>query len=125
TFTLTHTGNQVTDTIATLPAGHSDTITVTVTINASVANGSTITNTAMVSSTTPDPNTSNNSSTATTTISNSSGLFVQHNQTKPISFWNGPQGQELIGLLPRNSGGQTLGQWMASTFPRLFGGANG
>src|SRR5207249_934264 len=56
TFTLSNNGNQVSDTIATLPSGHSDTITIIVKVNANVANGAVISNTAMVSSSTSDPN---------------------------------------------------------------------
>jgi uncharacterized repeat protein (TIGR01451 family) len=75
-FSLNNTGNQVSDTIATLPSGHSDTFTVTASVNASVGNGTQISNTATVSSSTPDPNLSNNSSTFTTTVSGTSADLV-------------------------------------------------
>jgi hypothetical protein len=67
-FTLSNNGNQISDTIATLPSHHTQTIMVTVKVNANVANNTKISNTATVSSSTPDPNPSNNSSTATTTV---------------------------------------------------------
>src|SRR5438093_1417978 len=52
TFTLSNNDNQVSDTIATLPKAYSDTITIIVKVNANVANGAVISNTAMVSSST-------------------------------------------------------------------------
>src|SRR5260370_24389457 len=124
-FTLSHAANHVSDTIATLPSGHSDTITITVTINSNVPNGSQISNTAMVSSSTFDPNLSNNSSTSTLTINNSTGQGIQPNQTKPLSYWAGLLGQQLIKSFLLTSGGQTLRQWLATSFPNLFGGGNG
>ncbi len=67
TFTVSNSGNQVTDTIPTLTAGTSATITVLAQANASAVN-TTLTNTATVSSTTPDPTPGNNSSTALTKV---------------------------------------------------------
>jgi hypothetical protein len=54
------------------------------------------------------------------------GLFFQGNvQTKTSSFWAGIVGQELLRRFGLTQGGQTLGQWLASTFPRLYGGVGG
>ncbi|HLJ95199.1 MAG TPA: choice-of-anchor Q domain-containing protein [Gemmataceae bacterium] len=60
----------------------------------------------------------------TATVS-SLGQFVQAGLIKPISFWAGLQGQELVRRFGLTSAGQTLGQWLATTFPNLYGGANG
>jgi hypothetical protein len=52
------------------------------------------------------------------------GLTFQGTQTKTSGFWNDLNtGQELIRLFTKTAGGQTLGQWLATTFPKLFGGA--
>src|SRR5439155_735558 len=67
--TLFNNGNNVSDTIATLPAGNTDTITITVTIKSTVASGTQITNRATISSSTFDPNTANNTSSTTLTVS--------------------------------------------------------
>ncbi len=53
------------------------------------------------------------------------GQFVPAGFTKPISFWAGLQGQELVHRFGLTSAGQTLGQWLTTTFPNLYGGANG
>ncbi|HLJ95117.1 MAG TPA: choice-of-anchor Q domain-containing protein, partial [Gemmataceae bacterium] len=54
------------------------------------------------------------------------GLFFQGNvQTKTSGFWAGIVGQELLRRFGLTAGGQTLGQWLASTFPKLYGGAGG
>src|SRR5262249_16464750 len=44
---------------------------------------------------------------------------VQTNQTKPTNWLAGIQGQEMIRRFGLTGGGQTLGQWLASSFPRL------
>jgi hypothetical protein len=124
-FTLSNTGNSVSDTIASLPSGHTDTITITVTINSNVANGSQISNTAMVSSNTSDPNPNNNSSTSTLTVNSRGTRGAQLGQGKPLSYYAGLLGQQLISSARHTSGGQTLAQWLATSFPNLFGGSNG
>jgi hypothetical protein len=59
------------------------------------------------------------------TVSNL-GLFFQGGQTKTSGFWNdGNLGQELIRKFTKTAGGQALGQWLASTFPKLYGGMDG
>jgi hypothetical protein len=68
TFTLSNTSNQVSDSIATLPAGASATFSVTALVGAGVASGTALSNTATTSSSTADPNTANNGATATTTV---------------------------------------------------------
>ena len=62
--------NDRTVTFASLASGQSETITLVANVDCSVADGTTISNTATVSSFTPDPDTTNNSATATTTASN-------------------------------------------------------
>jgi uncharacterized repeat protein (TIGR01451 family) len=66
-FTLSNTGNQITDTIATLPAGGTATITVLAGAKVSAAH-TTLMNTATVGSTTPDPTPGNNTSQANTNV---------------------------------------------------------
>jgi hypothetical protein len=49
---------------------------------------------------------------------------VQPGLTRGLSFWYGPQGQALIKSF--NGGASTaLGNWLAATFPNLFGAAAG
>ncbi|MFN0087487.1 MAG: M64 family metallopeptidase [Blastocatellia bacterium] len=60
-------GNSRTISFASLASGASASITLTATVNCSVANGAVISNAATVTSTTSDPDPSNNSATATTT----------------------------------------------------------
>src|SRR5262249_31393444 len=67
----------------------------------------------------------------TTTLSQSAtvsnlGITFQGGQTQTSGFWNdGNRGQELLRLFGTTAGGQTLGQWLATTFPKLFGGVMG
>ncbi|HLJ95957.1 MAG TPA: choice-of-anchor Q domain-containing protein [Gemmataceae bacterium] len=56
---------------------------------------------------------------------NSLGQFVPMQMVKPISFWEGLTGQQLIRRFGLTAGGQTLGQWLATTLPNLYGGSNG
>jgi uncharacterized repeat protein (TIGR01451 family) len=67
TVTLSNTGNQINDSIPTLPAGGTATVLVLVNVKASAAN-TTLMNTATISSTTTDPTPGNNSSTAQTMV---------------------------------------------------------
>ncbi|HLJ97570.1 MAG TPA: hypothetical protein VKU02_30700, partial [Gemmataceae bacterium] len=53
------------------------------------------------------------------------GVPVGPNQTKPTNWWSGVLGQELIRQFGLTSGGLTLGQWLATNFPNLYGGGNG
>jgi len=54
------------------------------------------------------------------------GLLFQGSQTRTSGFWNdGATGQELIRKFTKTAGGQTLGQWLSSTFPKLYGGVDG
>src|SRR5579871_1759888 len=55
----------------------------------------------------------------------STGQPVPPQMTKPISFWASIVGQELIKRFGLTSGGQTLGQWLATTLPNPYGGSNG
>ena len=119
TFTLSNVGNQVTDTIATLPAGHSASFSITVSIKSNVAVNTVISNTASVSSSTSDPTSGNNSATANLTTVASPSIPFQF-KTGSTAFWQGAEGQTLIKQL---NGG--LGQWLASNFPKLYGGVNG
>jgi hypothetical protein len=50
---------------------------------------------------------------------------VQTNQTKPTNWLAGSVGQQMVQSFGLTVGGQTLGQWLASSFPRLYGGVAG
>jgi uncharacterized repeat protein (TIGR01451 family) len=64
------TGNNRTVTFAAMAAGASATVTITATVNCSVANGASITNVVSVASATRDPVSGNNSASASFTASN-------------------------------------------------------
>src|SRR5439155_5531680 len=72
-----------------------------------------------------------NHETVITTIMNpatvvSLGLTVQPQaMTKGIAFWEGPLGQNLIKSFGPTATSQTLGQWLATMFPNLYGGVGG
>ncbi|HLJ97483.1 MAG TPA: Ig-like domain-containing protein, partial [Gemmataceae bacterium] len=53
------------------------------------------------------------------------GQFVSAGFVKSTSFWEGLLGQGLIRRFGVTSSNQTLGQWLATTFPNLYGGVNG
>ena len=53
------------------------------------------------------------------------GIGVQPGQTATIGFWQNPQGQSLINKFGTTASGQTLGQWLATTLPNLYGGVGG
>src|SRR5207302_8435643 len=53
------------------------------------------------------------------------GLSVGPQLTKPLSFWAGLLGQELIGRFGLTAVGQTLVQWLATTLPKLYGRSDG
>jgi uncharacterized repeat protein (TIGR01451 family) len=67
-FTLSNTGNDIDDTIASLRVGASDTITVVVNTSDALANGATISNTVWASTTTAERSLANNHATANTAI---------------------------------------------------------
>ena len=69
-------GATVTCTIATLASGASAAFNLTANVNGSVANGSTLSNTATVTSSTPDPTPGNNSATGTTTVQATADLAL-------------------------------------------------
>jgi len=49
---------------------------------------------------------------------------VQEGQTAGIGFWNNKHGQDLIKALNGGTGTQ-LGDWLAATFPHMFGALSG
>jgi hypothetical protein len=49
---------------------------------------------------------------------------IQHGETAGIGFWNNKNGQALIKALNGGAGHQ-LGDWLAATFPRMFGALSG
>jgi hypothetical protein len=50
---------------------------------------------------------------------------VSPGQTATIGFWQGPNGQQLIRSLNGGPGSTQLGDWLAQTFPHLYGAAAG
>ena len=80
-FTLSNSGNVITDTIATLAAGASATFTIVATVPTTAAIG-TISDTATVSSPEGDSNPSNNTATASTTVT-ATGVMLLMDSTTP------------------------------------------
>jgi uncharacterized repeat protein (TIGR01451 family) len=66
----------VTCTLASLPGGTDEIITVVVTVNASVASGTILTNTATVSSTPADPTPANNQDSVSSTVTTTADLSI-------------------------------------------------
>jgi hypothetical protein len=54
-----------------------------------------------------------------------SGSPLQHGQTAGIGFWNNKNGQALIKSLNGSAGATALGNWLATTFPNMFGTSAG
>jgi uncharacterized repeat protein (TIGR01451 family) len=75
-FVCLNSNNTITCNKATLAAGDSTTITIVVKVNANVASGTVLSNSATVSSTTTDPSASNNSSGPITTTVNTNAVFT-------------------------------------------------
>src|SRR5579871_1056084 len=53
------------------------------------------------------------------------GQFVSGPLAEATSFWESLRGQQLIRRFGLTSSGQTLGQWLASTFPNLYENMSG
>lgn len=76
-FTLAFNGSDTyTASIASLAAGQTATFTLTATVNAAVADGTTITNSVSVTSETVDPDPADNTASATTTVTVSADLQI-------------------------------------------------
>jgi uncharacterized repeat protein (TIGR01451 family) len=106
TFTLSNSGNTVTDTIASLASGASATFTIVVDITQTTANATVISNTVTVSSSVPDSQTSNNSATATTTA-HMTGIMLSPDSldaTKMQLTVGGTAGVDSITFLPAPGG---------------------
>ncbi len=135
-FTLSNTGNVISDTIATLTANATAIFTVTAHILASVPNNTQVSDTATVTLNNPDPNLSNNGSTANTLIGTQADLMVTKtgpataitstNLSYTISVTNnGPsdaQGAVLGDTLPT---GETFVSLTQTTGPTFTPGVNG
>lgn len=67
--------------IGTLNPGQTATVQITVHVDPSVPDGTTLTNTATVASTTPDPDSGNNEATATTSVDTSADLWLDKQAT--------------------------------------------
>ncbi|HZY90699.1 MAG TPA: CARDB domain-containing protein, partial [Gemmataceae bacterium] len=68
-FTLANTGNQVSDTLASLASGQSATFQVIAQVSPGLTSATNVSDTATVSAVTPDPNSANNTNSATTAVS--------------------------------------------------------
>ncbi len=108
-FTLSNNGNQITDTIATLSAGATATITVTVLVKSHTSLGTVLVNTAQDFSVTPDPTPGNNSSTTKTTVVTNlavkqsisfSGAYVVKTLTMTNIGATTVTGAEFVDVLP-------------------------
>ena len=86
-FTLGRTGNTITNTIASLPAGATATFQIVARVSAGQPAFSMLGNTASIIAATDDPNSNNNSSTATTAVTTSADLVVT--KTSPASVTAG------------------------------------
>jgi parallel beta-helix repeat protein len=53
------------------------------------------------------------------------GGAVQHGQTAGIGFWNNKNGQALIKSLNGGPASKQLGNWLADTFPNIYGASAG
>src|SRR5205085_406091 len=85
-FTLGNSGNQVSDTIASLPAGQSATFQVQAKVTA--AAGSNLSDTAQVSSSTLDLNSANNSAAVTTAVQPSADVAVSVSAPAAVNAGN-------------------------------------
>ena len=47
-----------------------------------------------------------------------------HGSTATIGFWANPNGQAIINSFGKTSSGLTLANWLATTFPNLYGGTS-
>ena len=84
-FTLTANGNAIDDTIATLAAGASQTITVTVKTSPSTPSGTPLTNVATVSSTTTDNSHFNNTATVNSSVGTQADLVLTISGASTVS----------------------------------------
>ncbi len=105
-FTLSNSGNTVTDTIASLASGASATFTIVVDLSQTIANGTVISNTVTVTSDLPDSTSTNNSATATTTAK-LSGIMLSPDSLDPTKMQltvGGTAGVDSITFLPAAGG---------------------
>jgi hypothetical protein len=58
-------------------------------------------------------------------IAVTAGAAIQHGQSAGIGFWNGPNGQALINFFNGGPGSTALANWLAASFPNLYGASAG
>jgi hypothetical protein len=58
-------------------------------------------------------------------ISVTAATAIQHGQSAGIGFWNGPNGQALIDCSNGGPGSTALANWLAASFPNLYGASAG
>ena len=108
-FALNNTGNQIVDTIASIPAGNSYVITVAVSVSDNLPNGATIATTVSASTTTAETSLANNRGTANTTIVQTSALLASDplDATKTDLVIGGTAGNDTI-LVSSGTGNQVF-----------------
>src|SRR5262249_30461326 len=58
-------------------------------------------------------------------ISVTAGTAIQHGQSAGIGFWNSKNGQALIDSFNGGPGSTALANWLAASFPNLYGASAG
>jgi uncharacterized repeat protein (TIGR01451 family) len=108
-FTLSNSGNQVNDSIASLASHASATIIITASVNTGLADGTAINNTGTVSSSASDPFAANNSATAKTSVYAYSGATPSTVAVTNPGPQFGTEGSSVsLQVLASNPGGGTL-----------------
>jgi hypothetical protein len=64
-------------------------------------------------------------SSATISVSGTTGQPIQQGQTARLHYWRGPRGQALIRRFNGGPNATALANWLATTFPDLYGKAAG
>jgi large repetitive protein len=101
-------------TLATLPSGSSATFTLTVSLDAAIAMGTVVSNTANATSATSDPAAANNSATSNTTISNVVDLVI--GKTGPATLVHGDVALYTI-TLANGGSSPALGVQFTDVYP--------
>jgi uncharacterized repeat protein (TIGR01451 family) len=113
TFTLSVSGNTVTETADPVPSGNTDVFTLVAAVANNLNNGSTVSDTASVSVGDTDPNPNNNSSTVSSTVSNPNPLAdLSVTSSGPSSS---TEGNNITYTLTVNNGGPNDAQSVTLT----------
>jgi uncharacterized repeat protein (TIGR01451 family) len=107
-FTLSNSGNSVSDTIASLASGASATFTVTASVPSTTSDGTQLSNSASVNSMTSDPNIMNNSAMVSTTVQNQASMGVTISGPSTVNA-----GSQLTYTLTVSNSGPGTAQWLS------------